>query len=131
MPDQGRFEKCGLCMSCLLRRLALHAAGLEHADQGKVYRYDAKRSLAGVDEKRTYPLRATLDHVDRLRGCLSSESPWEMLTETFPEFLKIPAEMVRHDGGNPQEIANAYVQMYRTFVAEGDGFPLGSLATTM
>jgi hypothetical protein len=123
--------QCGLCTSCLLRRLALHAAGLEHVDPGKVYRYDVKESLAGIDEKRMYPLRATLDHVDRLSGCLSSESPWETLTENFPELLEIQEEMMRHDGGNPQEIANAYVQMYRTYVAEWEGFPLGSLVTTM
>jgi hypothetical protein len=123
--------QCGLCTSCLLRRLALHAADLEHVDLGEGYRYDVKSSLAGVDEKRMYPLWATLDHVDRLRDCLSSESAWETLTETFPELLEIQEETVRHKDGNPQEIANAYVQMYRTYVTEWERFPLGALATTM
>jgi 7-cyano-7-deazaguanine synthase in queuosine biosynthesis len=124
-------QQCGLCTSCLLRRLALHTAGLEHIDLGKIYRYDVKGSLAGVDEKRMYPLWAMLDHVDRLSDCLSSESPWETLTETFPEILEIQEEMVRHDGGNPQAIANAYVQMYQTYAAEWARFPLGAHATTM
>jgi|SRR5882724_7081728 len=123
--------QCGLCTSCLLRRLALHAADLEHVDPGEGYRYDVKSSLAEVDEKRMYPLWATLDHVDRLRDCLSSGSAWETLTETFPELLEIQEETVRHKDGNPQEIANAYVQMYRTYVTEWERFPLGALATTM
>jgi hypothetical protein len=124
-------QECGLCTSCLLRRLALHTAGLEHVDLGKIYRYDVKGSLAGVDEKRMYPLWAMLDHVDRLSDCLSSESPWETLTKTFPEILEIQEEMVRHDGGNPRAIANAYVQMYQTYAAEWARFPLGAHATTM
>jgi hypothetical protein len=123
--------QCGLCTSCLLRRLALHAADLEHVDPGERYRYGVKSSLAGVDKKRMYPLWATLDHVDRLSSYLSSESPWETLTETFPELLEIQQEVVRHDSGNPQERANAYVQMYRTYVAEWERFPLGAHATTM
>jgi len=124
-------QQCGLCTSCLLRRLALHTAGLEHVDLGKIYRYDVKGSLAGVDEKRLYPLWATLDHVDRLSDCLSSESPWETLTKTFPELLEIQEETVRYGGGNPQAIANAYVQMYRTYAAEWARFPAGAHATTM
>jgi 7-cyano-7-deazaguanine synthase in queuosine biosynthesis len=123
--------QCGLCTSCLLRRLALHAAALEHVDPGEGYRYDVKGLLAGVSEKRMYPLWATLDHVDRLSGCLSSELPWETLTETFPELLEIQEKMVRHDDRTPQEIANAYVQMYRTYVTEWERFPLGALATSM
>jgi 7-cyano-7-deazaguanine synthase in queuosine biosynthesis len=123
--------QCGLCTSCLLRRLALHAADLEHVDPGEGYHYDVKGLLAGVDEKRMYPLWATLDHVDRLRDCLSSESAWETLTETFPELLEIQEETVRHKDGNPQEIAAAYVQMYLTYVTEWERFPLGALATTM
>jgi hypothetical protein len=123
--------QCGLCTSCLLRRLALHAVDLKHVDPGEGYRYDVKGLLAGVDEKRMYPLWATLDHVDLLRDCLSSESAWETLTETFPELLEIQEETVRHKDGNPQEIANAYVQMYRSYVTEWERFPLGALATTM
>jgi hypothetical protein len=123
--------QCGLCTSCLLRRLALHAADLEDVDPGEGYRYDVKSSLTGVDEKRMYPLWATLDQFDRLSGCLSSASPWETRTETFPEFREIQEETVRHNGKAPQEIANAYVQMYRTYVTEWERFPLGSLATSM
>jgi 7-cyano-7-deazaguanine synthase in queuosine biosynthesis len=126
-----RASQCGLCTSCLLRRLALHAADLEHVDPGEGYRYDVKSSLTGVDEKRLYPLWATRDHLDRLSDCLSSESPWETFTAAFPELLEIQEETVRHDGRTPQEIANAYVQMYRTYVTEWEGFPFGSLATSM
>jgi hypothetical protein len=78
-----------------------------------------------------YPLWATLDHLDRLCGCLSSEAPWETLTEAFPELREIQEETVRHDGRTPQEIANTYVQMHRTYVAEWEKFPLGALTTSM
>jgi len=122
--------QCGLCTSCLLRRLALHAADFEHADPNRSYRYDVKHTLDEIDEKKLYPLLATLDHVDRLGTCLVSDAPWETLTETFPELLEIQEEMVRQDGGNPQAIADAYVQMYRTYVKEWEKFPLGSLAMT-
>jgi hypothetical protein len=89
-----------------------------------------QHALDEIDERMLYPLRATLDHVDRLGTCLASDAPWETLTEAFPELLEIQTAMVRHDGGNPQAIADAYVQMYRTYVKEWERFPVGSLART-
>jgi hypothetical protein len=123
--------QCGLCTSCLLCRLALHAAGLEHVEPRTDYRDDVKNSLDTIDRRKLYPLRATLDHVDRLGTCLAAEFPWEVLTDTFPELLEIQKEMVRHDGGKPREIADAYVRMYQTNVEEWERFPLGFLPTTV
>jgi hypothetical protein len=122
--------QCGLCTSCLLRRLALHAAGLAHADPKRSYLYDVQQAFDAIDVRRLYPLQATLDHVDRLGTCLASDSPWETLTETFPELIEIQEEMVRHDGRTSQEIADLYVQMYQVYVKEWERFPLGSPAMT-
>jgi 7-cyano-7-deazaguanine synthase in queuosine biosynthesis len=122
--------QCGLCTSCLLRRLALHAAGLEHADPKRSYFYNVQQTLDAIDVRKLYPLQAMLDHVDRLGTCLASDSPWETLTETFPELIEIQEEMVRHDGRTPQEIADLYVQMYQMYVKEWERFPLGSLTMT-
>jgi hypothetical protein len=96
----------------------------------KYYQHDVKYILDGIEARKLYPLWAALDHVDRLETCLASRSPWETLSEAFPELLEIQEEMVQHDGGNPLDIQNAYVRMYRTYVAEWRSFPLGSLAAT-
>ncbi len=120
--------QCGLCTSCLLRRLALHASGLENMDPGDRYRDDSKKSLTGIKAEQLYPLHATLDQVDRLSTYLAADVPWVALTETFPELREIQEEMVRCYGTSAQEIADAFVRMYRTYVEEWEGFPLGPLA---
>jgi hypothetical protein len=116
--------QCGICTSCLLRRCSLHSAGLDNADPGTEYRFDVKKSLAQIDKKELYPLMAMLDQVDRIRTCLSHESPWAMLTQTFPELFEIQHGLCAYRHVATHDIAQSYVRMYRRYVEEWENFPL-------
>lgn len=116
--------QCGICTSCLLRRCSLHAAGLESADPGSDYRFDIKKSFVRIDKKDLYPLMAMLDQVDRIRACLTQESPWSMLIEAFPELFEIQQGICAQRHLAMKDVAESYVRLYRTYVGEWGGFPL-------
>lgn len=115
--------QCGICTSCLLRRQALHAAGLSSVDSQSGYRYDVTDPNLFLEERQLYQLRAMLDQVNRLRICVNSASPWEQLSESFPVLEEIRHGIAAFEGRDVQEIAEALVSLYRTYVQEWDLFP--------
>jgi 7-cyano-7-deazaguanine synthase in queuosine biosynthesis len=92
---------CGACTSCLLRRLALHAAGRADADAATSYR---DQSPAAKDS-----MKAMAWQVERLREALGRRDPWHGLVSEFPPIL---------DAGllNPAEV----IRLYRAYVQEWD-----------
>lgn len=120
----GAPAHCGICTSCILRRCSLHAAGLDKADPGTDYRFDIKESFVRIGERDLYPVMAMLDQVDRIRVCISGDSPWAMLTETFPELFEIQHGLCTYRHETMNDIARSYVRMYRAYVEEWGIFPL-------
>lgn len=82
-------SQCGLCSSCLLRRQALHAAGLGAHDDPLQYRRDLMDSLSNVRPGELYPLHAMLYQRDAMVRALESAAPWPALAERFPELLEV------------------------------------------
>lgn len=113
--------QCGTCTSCLLRRVALHAAGLERSDSGSLYLYDVRRP-SQIPEDRRYPVQAMLDQVDRIDECLSSANSWRRLAHEFPELMEVHASLASLDGPSNAQIADALVRMYGAYVQEWRGF---------
>lgn len=79
---KGRKRQCGICAACMLRRLSVHAAGLE--EPGEFYVWENLRAAkfeAGAargfkkitDAQRQYAIAATL-HLDHLATLLRSPS---------------------------------------------------------
>jgi len=117
-------SQCGYCTSCLLRRCALHAAALDGDDLANCYRFDVKKSFVGLRRDQLYPLMAMLDQVDRIRTCLTSQSPWEALIEAFPELLEIQHNTAARRQMSMTEVAEFYMRMYRAYAGEWGKFPL-------
>ena len=69
-----RHPQCGLCTSCVLRRQALHAAGLAEYDARDSYVSDVLAEEPCLPAAKLYPLRLMLDQVSTLRRALAGRS---------------------------------------------------------
>lgn len=107
-------HRCGICTSCLLRRQALCAAGLEDLDARQPVRTDVTALGCNAIPSATASLLAMLDQAERLDAALSEGAPWVALTSQFPnlrEVARSPAEQ------------QACLKLYRTYVEEWRRFP--------
>lgn len=88
----GKKRQCGICAACQLRRLSVHAAGLEESNETYVWEsLSAGRLEAGAaplfparkitKALREYAIAGTL-HLDHLAGLRSSQSNSRMLSLT-------------------------------------------------
>jgi hypothetical protein len=84
--DGESVRHCGLCSSCILRRLSLAATGFE--DQT---RYAVCQPGYDPGEKSRTHLRAMQAQARRIRGCLEDQTPWKSLASAYTE----PARDVR------------------------------------
>lgn len=94
---------CGACTSCLLRMQSLTAAGL-----GDLVPL-AITHRRGRD--REFNLSAMLWQVVRLRECLNTSEPWQLLISEFPELIGVT-------GLTKEEL----VRLYRAYVKEWDTY---------
>src|SRR5579859_3564125 len=89
-PQRVRGQpQCGLCGSCLLRRQALHAAGLGEQDDPRQYRKDVMDPSTTLKSGQLYPFNAMLYQRDVLARALSSVQPWRALAAQFPGLLDV------------------------------------------
>lgn len=78
---------CGWCTSCLLRRQAIHAAGLSAQETPSYYRFDLCSPLADFKPSFFEPLKKMLDQAYLFEQAASSPRPGQALSERFPELL--------------------------------------------
>ncbi len=128
--------QCGLCTSCLLRRQALYAAGLEGLDCIGGYQYSlmAQSELDDPSRLLLFPLWAMLNQVEALRRCIDSPNAWGALVTRFPE-LAIVAEKESGPEFSMEQARRRILRLYQAHVAEWDvfrsSFPLvGNLSTS-
>ena len=115
--------QCGLCTSCLLRRQALHAAGLAPIDAESGYRRDVTNPRDPLNERQLYDLHAMLDQVADLRACTEAPSPWNALTGLAPTLEQVRLALADAEGRTIEEVADDLVALYRAYVREWDAFP--------
>ncbi len=119
--------QCGACSSCLLRRQALHAAGLGAFDCRSGYRYDVLDLTWSNQTDDGYALRAMLRQVADLRGRLVGADAWGALIREYPELAEVAVLADVADGPSvfPQL---DLVALYRRYCAEWDLLPLPTAA---
>lgn len=76
-------KACGTCSSCLYRRVALYAAGLDYLDAGRYRGRDLLGDQDPVRELDVIPLQAQRVLVERLRSLLASTPPIIALRREF------------------------------------------------
>ena len=122
--------QCGLCTSCLLRRQALHAAGLAEHDAPGGYVHDVLDPALQLPPAKLYPLRAMLDQVGALRRALDRPEPWRALSRAYPQLVEIAASAATAIE-SPAAVEARLVGLYRRYCAEWDDFPVRLSARTM
>jgi 7-cyano-7-deazaguanine synthase in queuosine biosynthesis len=118
VPQQ---PQCGLCTSCLLRRVSLHAAGLTPFDAHN-YRVDVLKPdwVAQAGAEKQAPFRAMVYQRELLARALASSNPWHGLAARFPELL----EIVWSGAAGSSDIATRrFTDLYRAYCVEWQQFP--------
>jgi hypothetical protein len=115
------YPQCGLCTSCLLRRLSLHAAGFTDFDT-RNYRVDVLASHWEAPAAKLFPFRAMLFQAGRLQKALAAPDAWQALVLEFPELFEIEHLLLesRPEVARPHE---RLVSLYAQYCSEWEGFP--------
>ena len=121
MRIPGQPAHCGFCTSCVLRRQALHAAGLRQYDPAAAYRHDVRAGRAALSSDQLYGLEAMRGQVHRLERALASSDPWQSLVASFPELARTSAELGQHEGLGIAQTRAGFVRLFRTYVSEWRG----------
>jgi 7-cyano-7-deazaguanine synthase in queuosine biosynthesis len=98
---------CGLCTSCLLRRMSLAAAGRSDLDSASEYR---TQEPAG-----RYEFGAMRWQVARLRRCFESDDPWAALVSEFPE---VSAVLHRLSAQSVTRLYEAYISEWENLLPQ-------------
>lgn len=114
--DRRSAQLCGRCASCVLRREALHAAGLANLDGKDDYRFDLLRGDPGG-----VALRAMQAQVERLQPALTD---WRRLVAAAPEVEAVVAGLLKSGSARTESEARATVQhLLAVYVSEWRYFP--------
>ena len=116
IPNQP--AQCGHCTSCVLRRQALHAAGLGAYDPDSAYRHDVRTDRASLHKDKVYEIEAMRGQVQRLEQTLASGDPWASLRASFPEIARTSAELERYGGLDAAQVGARFIRLFQTYVCE-------------
>jgi 7-cyano-7-deazaguanine synthase in queuosine biosynthesis len=116
-PYSNADSPCGACMSCLYRKMALHAASLGNID-GERKSHSWER-----DKYAEVPLgqAALAVFVEQLKRFLFSEDPHDKLSAQYRRIDEV-LEVARYLGMTEDAVRNSIVDLYRTFIAEAEAF---------
>ena len=114
-------EACGFCTSCVLRRVAVVAAGLSSAldDAAIKYKVDWLDPMWRWDPDKAIPFYAMREQVERVRKATELNTGFAGLARAFPDlFDVVTAEAQR--GLEAVEIEKRIVNLYAEHVREVD-----------
>jgi 7-cyano-7-deazaguanine synthase in queuosine biosynthesis len=114
--------QCGVCTSCILRRLSLFGGGLELLDQTS-YGCDLLASGELIRPKRLKGLFSMDWQVGRLERALGSQSPWTELIIEFPDLRETCTSLATLTGESCNEVQEKLIRLYSKHCAEWASFP--------
>lgn len=115
--------QCGLCTSCLLRRQALYAAGLDHFDASEQYALDVVSAARPVANDRLRPLRMMLAQVESFRHAMTRIDSWRVLVQQYPELWEVTVNL-QAQGQDTLSVQHGLTDLYRRYTDEWERFPL-------
>ena len=115
-----QYPQCGLCTSCLLRRLSLYAAGLAGWDPQN-YRIDVLQDGWSAPFEKLFQFRAMLYQAELLKAALRSTAPWRGLVRQFPNLFEIAA---LEGDGSAAFTGGRFIDLYRRYCLEWEQFPV-------
>jgi 7-cyano-7-deazaguanine synthase in queuosine biosynthesis len=120
--QRSGLPQCGLCTSCILRRLALENSGLHGADGGG-YACDLYNANQTITRRRLKGLAAMDWQVERLRQAFTGNAGWSPLMAEFPELRQSCATLVKQTGDTDEIVQNRLERLYRRHCDEWKNFP--------
>ena len=123
----SRTPNCGSCTSCLLRRQALHGAGLGYFDAQTAYRTDVLNLAMPVNGK-TDNAKSMLAQAARIDAALRSNNPWRSLVDEFPDVLDA-VDALTHNNAQTTKVQMELMDMYRRYVSEWLSVPVPIAST--
>lgn len=120
-------SQCGVCTSCLLRRMALWNAGLGEYD-ALGYRYDVCSPALALGVRQARGLSEMDWQVARLASAVGQPDPWRALVNEFPSLVEAQHSLVGHLDLSAAAVAGQLVELYRRHCEEWRRFPGALLA---
>lgn len=118
-------SQCGVCTSCLLRRLALLNANLQHNDT-EGYRYDVYAPANLLSDRHQRGALKMHWQVARLSAALSQDNAWAGLVREFPGLAVAHQSLVGQLALPAANVAEELVSLYRHHCEEWNRFPPSS-----
>ena len=120
-------SQCGVCTSCLLRRMALWNAGLSEYD-AVGYRYDVCSPTLALGVRQARGISEMDWQVARLASAISQPDPWRGLVNEFPSLVEAQQSLAGHLDLSDAAVAVQLVELYRWHCEEWRRFPGAPLA---
>lgn len=114
--------QCGICTSCLLRRLSVEYAGLGALDEREWYLTDLTDVFSKPSVNQLNNLRAMEWQYQNLEACLAQDSPWKSLIDTYPELELIASTLAVSGQVSVSEIQTKIIRLYKQYCAEWKNF---------
>lgn len=117
-----RKRQCGVCTSCLLRRLSLTAAELVDADLSDDYQFDILKTSSIESADRLFQFKAMRNQVQKLKTCLEAQNPWFELSRSYPMLEEIKLRLGNLTKADTALIQNKILYLYSNYVHEWSMF---------
>lgn len=114
---------CGKCTSCILRRAALVAAGLDALVDGSAINYESDwlKPMTRWDSGKSAHLIAMRYQVEELRSAMKHEPSFASLEYAFPALFEVVAQAPSLDL-DKSEIERRLLRLYQAHLREFDAF---------
>jgi hypothetical protein len=120
-PDyRERRRQCGVCSSCILRRLSLESAGLEVEPKDE-YAQDITSEDFVPRPSGAFVLDKFDTQAHRIHSCFGSQNPWLEMVRLFPELHELEFILTKA-GIDDQSLRSNLLSLYRKHVDEWRAF---------
>ncbi len=110
--------QCGVCTSCILRRHALEAAGLDGCDPTDGYIHDILGSREDVPVDKRIDFQVMRGQADRIRSALESPNRWQSLVRLYPDLHVYSQEIARRECIGLKTAQEQIVDLYGRYCNE-------------
>lgn len=114
--------QCGVCTSCLLRRLSLETTDLFVCDNGEQYLTDLTSKSSKASFAQLNNLRAMEWQYQIIKNCLGEKDAWQTLVIEFPILQTIFSELTAEKDFQIDDVQSKILLLYSRYCAEWENF---------
>lgn len=114
--------QCGVCTSCLLRRMSIENANLTNSDDGEHYLTDLSSETSQPSFAQLNDLRAMEWQYQTIKNRLSAEDAWQALILKYPSLQTLVSELSADKNFQREDTQNKILLLYSQYCAEWETF---------